>query len=337
MRDRSGRHATPARKRAKARPGLSADDRHHLAAFRQKLQLVRDRTRAVAKGYATGFFLHGAGGVGKSYTVLDELQRLKADYVVFNSRMTAKGLYNALKRYPGAVHVLEDMEAVMHDRSALGVLRSALWAQHRDGKPGPFERTVTWSTDRKMDSFVFTGGIVMTSNRPLHDVPELDALKTRIDVLHLQADDAEMRALMRSVALHGHAHDGKQIAPAECAGVAEYVIEQSAALHRPLDMRLLVKGFHDYLLWEESESACHWHDLVASHLKETATAFREKVERGSRAARKHQETEIAREIAAATRDRKKRFRMWHERTGKSEPALYRRLKELGEGQTILTF
>src|SRR5688572_18423884 len=88
---------------------LSPEDAQHLARLRERLQLVRDRTGSVATGYATGLYLYGDGGVGKSYTMLDELKQRKANYVLMNSRMTGRGLFNALEKYPDAIHVLEDM------------------------------------------------------------------------------------------------------------------------------------------------------------------------------------------------------------------------------------
>jgi hypothetical protein len=42
--------------------GLSAEDQRHLAALQAKFALVRDRTRSVAMGYATGFLLRGEAG-----------------------------------------------------------------------------------------------------------------------------------------------------------------------------------------------------------------------------------------------------------------------------------
>src|SRR5437867_3974952 len=102
---------------------LSARDRAHLATLETKLQLVRDYVGQVAGGYTTGLYLFGEGGIGKSFTVLQELDRLKADYKLFNSRMTGRGLYNALEKFPDSVHVLEDMEQITRDRGAQGVLR----------------------------------------------------------------------------------------------------------------------------------------------------------------------------------------------------------------------
>src|SRR5205085_11641886 len=111
-----------------------------LESLERKFQVVRDCTTAVAKGFKTGLFLYGAGGVGKSFTVLNHLKQLDAPHVLHNSRMTAKGLFLALKHAPDVIHVLEDMERLTKDADAQGVLRSALWAQ-----PG-HDRVVTWTT-----------------------------------------------------------------------------------------------------------------------------------------------------------------------------------------------
>ncbi len=314
----------------RADDGLSPRDHKHLAALEPKLQLVRDYVFQVVEGLTTGMYLFGEGGIGKSFTVLTELERLKADYKIYNSRMTGRGLFNALEKFPDSVHVLEDMEQILRDRGAQGVLRSALWGQRKGGGDGPMERPVTWSTWRHEHQFVFTGGIIMIANRPLDDLPELMALRTRIACVQLLATDGEMTALMRSVASRGFRHQGREMTPAECREVCEFVVDQSRSLHRPLDMRMLVNSIIDYSTWSEGDAGCHWHDMVATRLKERPITFEVKPDLGTRADRKHRERELAREIAATTTDRAERLRLWSEQTGKSETTLYRRLMEIGE-------
>jgi hypothetical protein len=311
-------------------PGLSDHDLHHLGELETKFQLVRDFTNQVVNGYTTGLCLYGAGGCGKSYTVIRELDRQRANYKLFNSRMTGRGLYNALERFPDSVHLLEDMEQIAHDPGARGVLRSALWGQRSEGQRGPLERTVTWSTCRKEHTFIFTGGIIMTANKPMGDLPELQALKTRIACYHLRATDAELAALMRSVALAGFEHDDRSILPAECLEVCEFIIGQSRSLHRSLDMRLFANSLMDYLSWQECDAGCHWRDLAATRLRERATHFDSTPNLGSRADRKRCDQDIARTIALETPDRRERFRLWFQQTGKSEPTLYRRLAKIGQ-------
>src|SRR5262245_32796209 len=174
------------------------------------------------------------------------------------------------------------MEGLYSQKNAQGVLRSALWGQRADGGRGPRERWVTWgSTGRRPRElrFLFTGGIIMTANRDLDSAsPELGAVKTRIAYLALAPSDQEVRALLRNLAGQGWDADGRHLEPHECQDVAEYLIAQSVALQRRLDLRLLENCYEDYLLWREGLASCHWHDLVATRLRERTTYFRREVE-----------------------------------------------------------
>ena len=176
-------------------PPIPTEDDLHLQSYEAKLQLVRDYTKGVALHFSNGFFLYGTGGIAKSYTVLGELERLAVDVKLFNSRMSGRGLFEALAEYPQSVHVLEDMERVVKDRDAQGILRSACWGQK--GEDGKQKRTITWATAKGVESTVFSGGIIMLSNRALDDLPELRAIRTRISHLHLEVSDAEIAAQMR--------------------------------------------------------------------------------------------------------------------------------------------
>lgn len=66
-------------------------------------------------------------------------------------------------------------------------------------------------------------------------------------------------------------------------------------------------------------------DLLLCRLTERAVPARQ-----SREARKLRERQVAREVKDMPRE--ERLRAWHERTGKSEKALYRRLAELSGSQ-----
>lgn len=68
------------------------------------------------------------------------------------------------------------MERLTKDPDAQGVLRSALWSQ-----PG-HDRVVTWTpaTGGPL-RFIFRGGLILISNRPPADLPEVRALATRTD------------------------------------------------------------------------------------------------------------------------------------------------------------
>jgi hypothetical protein len=262
-------------------PYLPEEDQQFLARYQRKLQLVRDRTAGVVLGYYTGFILHGPGGVSKSYTVMQSLEEMQANYRLSNSRLTGRGLFDNLRTYPDSIHLIEDAEQMLSDRHSVGVLRAALWGLCPRGDQGMQERWVTWSAHRANAEFPFTGGIILISNRPLLDQPELLALKTRVPCMHLQPSNNELRALMRQVALAGFRHDSRAMTVPECVEVCEFIITASLSLHRPLDMRLLINCFCDYLQWREGEAGVHWQDAVAARVRERPTAFQNPVLLGS--------------------------------------------------------
>ena len=297
-------------------PTSPNNDAAPLASLERKLQLVRDRTRGVVEGYATGCHIWGDGGIGKSFTVLGELNRLRADFVHFNSRLTGKGLFDNLVKYPSSVHVLEDCEALLRDKNALGVLRSALWSQARKRHP---ERLITWQSHGNDLSVVFTGGIILMCNTRLEDVPELRALKTRIASLHLSATNEELAALMRHLAQQGYRLGDQSISPCRCLEIAETVISRCLVSNRNLDVRLLVNAFRDFMQHRAGHSVTHWEDLLDTRLQEGTTAGL------SRAERLENERQIALRISQMDVPTAERERLWREATGRAMDAYYRAL------------
>ncbi|HTU93383.1 MAG TPA: hypothetical protein VMF69_25100 [Gemmataceae bacterium] len=306
---------------------LSAVDAAHLVSLRKKIHLLWDLVTAVAKSYKTGLFLHGPGGVGKSYNVLTRLKDLDVPFIPFNSRMTPKGLFQTLEKAPDAVFVLEDMERLTKEPDAQGVLRSALWAQ-----PGQ-DRVVTWTTAKEGERrFVFRGGLILISNRPLADLAELRALATRIEVHRLDVTDAELTALMRELAFQGYRQGGKlALAAAECGVVTEYLLSECRTAGCPLDLRLQQKSFQTYLQWASDNAFCDWRDLVAASVREATHHFRHALNTLSPEDKKKQRRNVIREIVNLTADVKEQERLYTERTGAKHADFFRRKREVETG------
>ncbi len=298
----------------------------HLATLDAKLRLVDDRVTAVVRGYQTGLYLCGAGGLGKSFSVYRQLQSLETDFRTFNSRMTALGLFRELSKSPDSIHVLEDMERITADRDAQGVLRSALWSQ------ADRDRIVTWITSAGEQRFPFRGGIIMLANRPLGDLPELRALASRISVYKLEITDAEMVAQMRRIASQDWSRYQHRLEADKCSIVAEHVITECRRANCPLDLRLLDNGCLDFLQWESTNSFAHWTDLVTCRVNQAAAHFRHEVSTLSREERKAQERDLVREIIAQSTDAQEREKLWEQRTGKRKSAFYSRKREIESGE-----
>lgn len=299
-----------------------------LASLERKLNVVRDHVTAVGRGYKNGLFLYGSGGVGKSFTVIRQLEHLEVAHQLYNSRMTAKGLFATFANAPDAIHVLEDMERLTKDPDAQGVLRSALWSQ-----PG-HDRTVTWTTaSNGCERFVFLGGLILISNRPLADLPELRALATRIEVYQLEVSEVELTALMRELASKGYSEKGRPVlAPEECIKVTEHLLKECRAAGCPLDLRLQQKAFQTFRQSAADESVTHWEDLVAASVREATCHFRHEQNTDSPEARKAQRRNIVRELMVTTTNAKAQEEAYTERTGTSRADFFRRKREVESGE-----
>ena len=71
-----------------------------LASLEKKLDMLRDLVTAVAKGFKTGLFLYGSGGVGKSFNVLRQLEKLEVGYQLFNGRIRQRDYSWPCRRHP---------------------------------------------------------------------------------------------------------------------------------------------------------------------------------------------------------------------------------------------
>ena len=169
----------------------------------------------------------------------------------------------------------------------------------------------------------------MTANRPFPDVPELDAVKTRIAYMHLTVSDNEIIALMRNLSLRGFRKGSECLEPQECFQVCDFIIEECLGLNRLLDLRLFNNGLSDFLQYRECQAGCHWKDMVSARIKERPTRIREAKAISFRNDQKRDELQLAQELSKID-DRQERFKIWQEKTGKSEQTLYRRIKQVAE-------
>jgi hypothetical protein len=295
---------------------LTAQEQKDLKTLEGKLTHMKDAVRGVVKGFYTGLVLWGEGGTGKSYTVVRELKAQKAKYTHHNTRITGRGLVDALQRSPSDIHLIEDADTLLDDKRAWGVLRSALWSQ---SKKKPPRRMVTWTAFNTSLRFVFTGGIIIVGNTNIIQTRgELRALKSRISVLHLDVSNNEIRALMKQICQEGHSYGEDYLSPDECWEVTAFVIGRLEELQRGLDLRLLVNGFHDYLQWKTGNSNLHWHVLLEGRMKEEIVYV-------GRAEQKARQTRLALEIHQQDLSTKEKIALWTEKTGLSQQAYYRAL------------
>jgi hypothetical protein len=298
-------------------------DQEALTSLDHKMELVTTRVESVVRGYATGYYLFGTGGLGKSYTIYRKLNDLQCDFRTFNSRMTGAGLFEALCDSPQAVHVLEDMERLMYDHYAQGILRSALWSQSGQG------RVVTWTTATGGPKrFTFDGGIIMMANTPLSDLPELRALATRITVHKLEVTDQELQAEMRRIAKKGWSRDQHKLRAEHALEVCDFLVKTCKDAQVNLDLRLFDLSCLDFVQYMRQHSKIHWHDLVRSRVNQSAVQFEHSLHPKTAQEKMAEDREKVAMILATTDNWREQVELWESLTGKGKSTFYQRKAEV---------
>jgi hypothetical protein len=328
---------------------LTEADRANLESYRYKCKQVRDMTAAVLRGTHTGLMLFGAGGNGKSYSIRETLEERRVkeilpedtlaagaededepkeefgydSWVNHQGRITPKGLVEQMARFPQSVHLVEDAETMFDDRNSWGVLRMALHSQDHSLHP---KRRITWKISTKGGSFdfYFTGSLVIVANRLLKsDSEEVEAVKTRCPVVNFDISNEGLVAKMKELCNNGYnAISTAPLTAHQCYDVLDFIltaIEKDPLLKRDargaekkLNMRLLISGFR-FLALGKMEPAINWKHMLLDQLKQVVGAAKR-----TRAERIHDETEIAREIAAKKwPSQHDKLVEWCRRTGRS--------------------
>lgn len=95
----------------------------------------------VIKGRMKSLIAYGSGGVGKTYTVTQELQKAGKkiydpelhdpgddgyDYVKLTGKMTAAAVYQAMYEHNGKILLFDDCDSVLQDENAINLFKGAL-------------------------------------------------------------------------------------------------------------------------------------------------------------------------------------------------------------------
>lgn len=187
-------------------------------------------------------------------------------------------------------------------------------AAFSDSSTCPDRAMLAASRAKARSSFTFVSLMILISART-------SASEARRCRRSCTSANREAAALMRSIALKGHRVGDEVLSPESCLEVANFVIDESLAVGRNLDMRIMVNSFSDRLQWEAKKAERDWKDLILCRFQERAVPGKKE----GRAARTEREREIARSIKDMPRP--ERLARWVELTALSEKALYRRMSE----------
>ena len=170
----------------------------------QRFEFVGQLVDMIAKNAATSVVITGPGGLGKTHTVKEALQRagledmsgIEAEaaarsYKMIKGYSTAKGLYRELYLNKDSVIVFDDCDDVLTDPTALNLLKGALDSYDK--------RVISWNADMKDEdlprSFIFHGRVIFISNMKRNQIAE--ALLTRAYCIDLKMTNEQKIERMR--------------------------------------------------------------------------------------------------------------------------------------------
>lgn len=140
-------------------------DEEILTDLKERFRILSILTEATVSQNVRALTVTGAPGVGKTYTVVETLERLGANYEMVRGAISAVNLYKLAYEMnsPGSVVVLDDADSIFNDEDALNILKVLC--------DSSVKRTVHWKKesaalrdDNVPKSFDFNGGIIFISN-----------------------------------------------------------------------------------------------------------------------------------------------------------------------------
>ncbi len=303
-------------------------DRQHLDSYRQKQQMVVDRTTGIVNRRHTGLYVWGETGVGKSWNIEATLALAKdRAFRKLEGKCSPVGLFEMARDNPDAVLFIDDDPTLVKELAAQQILLHLCGDGRLDPATGRNVRTITNVKSRTSERCQFTGSVIITNNVRLANMPVLRALQGRIRTYHFRPTPSELAAMLRHLA---EAEESPDVDLEERREICEFVIAECEHSHQQLDLRLLKHAVSDYTQWKRGEVKVHWRQLVVSSMQDHYTP----AQASTREDRKHLEQERISDLIDAASEaggtKESVAEGWMEASGKRKTAFYDRLKELPE-------
>lgn len=149
------------------------------------------------KKISNGTILIGEGGCGKSYLTLNEVKRIRKDYIYLNTHLTALEFYKILYRNNDKLIIIDDIKSIFSNEVCINLLKSCLWDV--DNK-----RLITYnSSSAKLEEcpqvFDFKGQIIILANKLNLKNINLEALESRVNYFEIQFTYKEKLEIMKQI------------------------------------------------------------------------------------------------------------------------------------------
>jgi len=274
-----------------AMKGYSLDVRN------EKLEIVQEYVKLVARGNINCLFLFGEGGIGKTETILRTVEREDVKAIYLNGVTTPLELYNFLYEHNGKLIILDDMEGILDNKRAVSFMKAATY-----GYKG--KRILCYPTNssllRAPEAFEFVGRVIFCMNKVPTDTA-LEALYKRTIYYELKLSFDEKRDLFQQIT--ELEYPGIKLGKRRM--VCEFLLERLTESSKDVSLRDLFKAFEIYKF-----DTRNWKNLVL------------------RLIRVDTDMEAYLRCARTTDKIMPQIRMFREMTGKSKNTFYRIRRKL---------
>lgn len=237
--------------------GATKADAERMEEIAERFDILQDMTKAMLQKKIRGMIVSGPPGVGKSFGVERELEKVSlfSDMggrarrsEVVKGAMSALGLYCKLHEYrnDGDVLVFDDCDSVLMDDLSLNLLKAAL----DSGRT----RRLFWNSDSKKlreegieNSFEFKGSVIFITNIQFENVrskrlqDHLQALMSRCHYLDLTLNTMRDKILrVKQIAATGQLFANYNFSKDEQEEVLDFMYENCKKL-REVSLRMALK------------------------------------------------------------------------------------------------
>ena len=234
----------------------SKTDEERMEEIAERFDILTDMTKACVGGEIRAMIVSGPPGVGKSFGVEREIEKVQMMQMLGSQRLRAEvvkgsaspiGLYQTLYKYSdeNCVVVFDDCDSILLDDLSLNILKAALDSGSK--------RTISWNSDSHMlrregvpDRFDFKGSVIFITNIKFEHVrskklkDHLDALESRCHYLDLTMDTQRDKYLRIKQIVRDGMLDKYDFEEGAAEQIVDYIWEQRNRL-RELSLRTVLK------------------------------------------------------------------------------------------------
>lgn len=228
----------------------------------ERFGFLESLVRMTIKGTRVSLVITGEGGLGKTYTVKQQLKNSGlfsdnqnpdvSDYKFVKGFATAKGLYNLLYQWNGKLIIFDDCDEALVNEVSKNIMKGALDSYD--------ERIVSWVTNKEggeiPNEFEFTGRIIFISNLSRTKIDQ--AILSRSSTVDLTMSSSDKIERMSNIL---HAPHFAPTVSKEIKDAAFEVVMANADKCRELTMRTLMEVI-DYAIDGFQEGTDSWKKLA---------------------------------------------------------------------------